>query len=287
MRSYRVVRGDTLGGLAARFDVPLDALVRINHKQNNPDLIREGETLQIPRSRLAYDTILESLEGLAREADRDYQDRLDELNAIEREGATFGGRIDLTADILTCFVGMGKATLTYGGVVRNAALRKGTFKAVEKVIVHAATNELPSAVGGLAFKAVGNATADQYLRAIEQVGPVNPGQFAKSIGKDASKGIAKHLIKSHIAVDKQSATELFVVAAIQFAFTGLQKASDLAGAIAPSTLAHVYMRLHDGEDLRTSLFKSRQSIDVSHQRVKHMLATRIASIRAERAQVYK
>lgn len=108
MEAYRVVRGDSLSALAARFGVPLDALIRVNRKQANPNLIRQGEMLRIPRLRAKYDELIASLEGLLGEVEQDYRQRMNELNGIENEGTTFGGRVDLAADLATCFVGMGR-----------------------------------------------------------------------------------------------------------------------------------------------------------------------------------
>ncbi len=289
MQTYAVVKGDTLSSLSARFGVPLDALVRVNGKQQNPNLIQEGEKLRIPRSSGKYDEMIASFEGLLRHADHDHVERMQELNAIEREGATFASRIDLAADLATCFVGMGKAILSYGGVVRSAALRKETFNAAQKVMVHA-IDDPTTGSGKVVLKAGGAATADQYLRALEQVGTVDGTQFAKKFGKDAAKSgtklIAKHLIKSHIAVDKQLGTEIVVGMAVQVAMTGLKKASDVAGLVSPSNVAQYYVAKHSGEDLRTSLSRSRQNVDASYQRIRGMLMARISAARAERKEVY-
>ena len=290
MQAYRVVRGDTLSALAVRFGVPLDALVRVNRKQANPNLIRDGEMLRIPRSRAKYDEMIASLETLLAQAEQDYRQRMGELTGIENEGEIYGGRVDLAADVATCFVGMGKAVLTYGGVVRNAAIRKETFNAAQKVLVHFAGEDGVGDGGKVALKASGSAVADQYLRMYEQVAPADADQYAAKLGKEASKGAlkatAKHLIKKHIAVDKQIGTELVVNFVIQAAFTGLKKAGDIAGAVSPSKLAQFYLRVSQGEDLRMTLAQSRQEIAASHKRVTDMLTERIAALRAERAEAY-
>jgi murein DD-endopeptidase MepM/ murein hydrolase activator NlpD len=290
MQAYRVVRGDSLSALAARFGVPLDALIRVNRKQANPNLIREGELLRIPRTRAKYDDLIASLEGLLAEAEQDYRLRVKELTGIESEGDTFGGRVDLAADLATCYVGMGKAALTYSGVVRNAALRKGTFNAAQKVLVHAVSENGAGDAGKVALKATGAALADQYLKAYEQIAPPDANQFAGKLGKEAGKGTlkatAKHLIKDHIAVDKQAATEMVVNFAIQAVFTGLKKTSDIAGAVSPSNLAHVYLRVTQGEDLRMTLAQSRQAVTSSHKRIADQLTERIAALRAERLEAY-
>lgn len=292
MQTYRALRGDNLSTLAVRFGVPLDALVRANQKQSNPNVIRDGETLRIPRPRQKYLDMIAALEDLARESERDYRDRMNELSGIEREGATFGGRIDLAADIATCFVGMGKAMIRYGGVVRKAALRKETFNAVQKVIVYAAGDE-PGDPANMAFKAVGKATADQSLRIFGWAGPIGPvdeAEFAqkvgKSLGKDVTKGAAKHAIKSYVAIDKQSTTELAVNIAIQAAWTGFRKAGDVGAAVAPSNLAHVWMRWANGADLATTVADSRRAIAISNERVRQMLAAQIAAARAEMNEAY-
>jgi LysM repeat protein len=44
---YEVMSGDTLAGIAARFDTTVDAIVRENDLES-PDQIREGQTLRIP-----------------------------------------------------------------------------------------------------------------------------------------------------------------------------------------------------------------------------------------------
>jgi LysM repeat protein len=290
MQAYRVVRGDTLSALAVRFGAPLDALIRVNRKQANPNLIREGEVLRIPRPRPKYDELIASLEGLLGEVEQDYRQRLKELTGIENEGDTFGGRVDLAADLATCFVGMGKAVLTYSGVVRNAALRKGTFNAAQKVLVHAAGENGAGDAGKVALKAAGAAVADQYLKMYEQIAPADANQFAGKFAKEAGKGTlkatAKHVIKNHIAIDKQAATELVVNFAIQAVFTGLKKTSDIAGAVSPSNLAHVYLRATQGEDLRMTLAQSRQAVTSSHKRIADQLTARITGLRAERTEAY-
>ena len=289
MQTYRVLRGDNLSTLAVRFSVPLDALVRANKRQSNPNLIRDGETLRIPRARQKYLDMIAALEDLSRESDQDFRDRIKELTVIERDAATFGGRVDLAADVATCFVGMGKALLTYGCIVRKSALRKEMFNAVQKVIVYGASDE-PGDAANAAFKAVGKATADQSLRLFGPIGPVDQAEFAgkigKSLGKDATNGVAKHVIKSYIAIDKQSTSELLVHIAVQAAWTGFTKASDIAGAVSPSNLAHVWMKWRNGADLRTTIADSRQAISASHQRVKQMLAARIAAVREEMKEAY-
>jgi LysM repeat protein len=290
MQSYRVVRGDSLAMLALRFSVPLDALIRVNKKQANPNLIREGETLKIPRARAKYDEMLAALEELLHEAERDYRQRIGELAGIEGEGTTYGGRVDLAADVATCFLGMGKAVLKYGGVVRNAAVRKETFNAAMKLLVHAAGENGAGEAGKVALKTLGAVTTDQYLRMYEQVAPVHADQgvakAAKEAGKGTVKATAKHLIKNHIAIDKQTATELIVNVAIQGVFTGFKKATDVAGAISPSTLADFALRVTQGEDLRMTLAQSRQTVTLSHARIKELLIERIAAVRAERAEAY-
>ena len=45
---YRVVRGDTLSGIALRFGTTVQALARANHIAN-PNLIDVGQTLVIPQ----------------------------------------------------------------------------------------------------------------------------------------------------------------------------------------------------------------------------------------------
>ena len=290
MQSYRVIRGDSLSVVAARFGVPLDALIRVNGKQANPNLIREGETLKIPRTRAKYDEIIASLEELLKEAERDYGQRITELAGIESEGNIYGGRVDLAADVATCFVGMGKAVLKYGGVVRNAALRKETFNAATKVLVHAVGEDGVNDAGKVALKTAGAVQADQYLRMYEQVALADADQFAAKAAKEAGKGTmkatAKHLIKNHIAIDKQTATELVVNFAIQGLFTGFKKATDVAGAISPSNLAQFSLRVTQGEDLRMTLAQSRQAVTLSHSRIRDLLTERIAAARAERAEAY-
>jgi hypothetical protein len=290
MQSYIVRRGDSLSVLAERFGIPLAALVRVNRKQANPHLIRDGEVLRIPRPRSKYDELVASLQNLLAEANSDHRQRMAELGGIEHEGAVYGGRIDLVADVTTCFIGMGKAALTYGGIVRNAALRKGTFDAVQKVLVHAATGEGVSNGGTITLKAAGKVQADQYLRLYENVGTFDSqraaGKFGKDVGKGVSKAAAKHLIKSHITVDKQTSTELAVTIAMQAVFTGFKKAGDIAGAISPSSLAQFYLRYGNGEDLRMTLAQSRQAVIASHQRITRMLNERIAATRAEYGEAY-
>jgi predicted ATPase len=74
--------------------------------------------------------------------------------------------------------------------------------------------------------------------------------------------------------------------AVQVAFTGLKKASDVAGLVSPSNLAQAYVAKRDGEDLRTTLHRSRQNVDASYQRVRGMLTTRISAARADRNEAY-
>jgi hypothetical protein len=279
-----------LSGIAARYGVPLDAVIRSNPQIANPNVIRPGDAVKIPETLARYDEILASLDELHRSVERDYRARIDELAAVSRDGDALGAEVDLAADLATSFVGMGKAMLRYGGTVRYAAVRKETFKAAEKVLVYAASQDLDQA-GTIGLKAVGHAEADQYLRMHERVGPVDAGQFAAKAGKEAAKGatkaIAKSAIKSFVAADKQSATELIVTFAIHAAFTGLKKASDVLGAVNPSTVASVYMRMTSGEDLRTTIFRTRQHIDASHARTVKLLATHIDGVVAERNQAYR
>jgi membrane-bound lytic murein transglycosylase D len=49
---YRVMKGDTLGGIARKFRTSVDAIVRVNNLQSRT-LIREGQVLRIPTSGLA------------------------------------------------------------------------------------------------------------------------------------------------------------------------------------------------------------------------------------------
>jgi hypothetical protein len=51
--------------------------------------------------------------------------------------------------------------------------------------------------------------------------------------------------------------------------------------VSPSNLAQLYLQAHDGEDLATTLARSRQAIRDSHDRIRLMVNTRIMSDRAE------
>ncbi len=46
-RFYTIKSGDTLGKIAERFEVPIQAIVDLN-KLASPDAIRAGETIEIP-----------------------------------------------------------------------------------------------------------------------------------------------------------------------------------------------------------------------------------------------
>jgi peptidoglycan endopeptidase LytE len=41
--------GDTLSGLAAQFNTTIDAIMALNSQITNPNLIRDGDTLDIPQ----------------------------------------------------------------------------------------------------------------------------------------------------------------------------------------------------------------------------------------------
>lgn len=47
---YVVVSGDTLSGIAARFDTTTAELQRLNPSITNPDMIAVGQVLRIPQS---------------------------------------------------------------------------------------------------------------------------------------------------------------------------------------------------------------------------------------------
>ncbi len=47
------------------------------------------------------------------------------------------------------------------------------------------------------------------------------------------------------------------------------------------------MRMTSGEDLRTTIFRTRQHIDASHARTVKLLATHIDGVVAERNQAYR
>jgi hypothetical protein len=290
LNTHLVRPGETLSALAIRFAVPLAAIARVNNKQNNVNLIRVGETLRIPLAKQRYDELIKNLEGLLAEAQRDHLEGLAEVGAIEKDSNRMGATVDLAADIATCFVGVGKALLKYGGVVRTAAVRKKLFEAAQKVVTFAVSDGGADQKTKIAIDSVGAANADQFVRATTNGGTIDSKQYAGSAAKSAVKGttkaVSKHLIKSNIAVEKQLYAELLVGFAIQAAFTGFKKATDVAGAIGPSQIAQGWIGWREGEDPRTTFDRSRKTITASFERTKAMLTERIAALRKERAAAY-
>ena len=53
---YTVQGGDTLSGIAKRFGLPLDVVIRMNPQIKNPNLIHPGESIRIPNGSVLRDT---------------------------------------------------------------------------------------------------------------------------------------------------------------------------------------------------------------------------------------
>ncbi len=52
MRPYTVRKGDTLASIAAKREVPLEQLIKLNHN-TSPDALVEGQTLLLPSGKLS------------------------------------------------------------------------------------------------------------------------------------------------------------------------------------------------------------------------------------------
>jgi hypothetical protein len=137
------------------------------------------------------------------------------------------------------------------------------------------------------LESINSANADQFLRGVKHVAPVDTKQYGKALGKNAAEGtvkaVSKDLIKTQIAVEKQLGAEMVMSFAITAAFNGLDQA---VAAISPSNLAQFAIKLRDGEDLATTLDRSRRAIGEAHRRTKELLTNRILLLRSERIEAY-
>lgn len=69
---YTIQAGDTLSGIAARFlgnSLEFDRIARVNDIRD-PDMIRAGETLEIPDAWISHRYTAESLEDIAQHFER-------------------------------------------------------------------------------------------------------------------------------------------------------------------------------------------------------------------------
>ena len=286
-KEHVIRSGETLSGIAGQYGFsgnwkPIwnyNTKVRKTLTSGDPDLIRAGVKITIPRTSMEYDVAISRLTKLLAYVDIDKEKNLRELRGYKAEADTMGARVDLAADVAFAIKGSVKASIKYGPRLAKVVMRKEALSLISSAALSVA--ELKgSSNEELVIQSVGTAYADSSLfRGTKIHGDKLGRHFRKNIAKSFIKKAATTVAKTVAPVEKASGFAEAVGFVCDLALKGVE-------AVSPSNVAKLYVWARTGEHPADTYASMQRLVSKQAMNSRKRLEQSIKYVHHEKATVY-
>lgn len=290
MKRYTIQPGDSLSAIAHAHGFgsnwkPIflyNTQVRKNIAGNDPNTIRTGVEIVIPRTAAEYDASITKLQELLTATKRDTEKHLKELGASKKEVDTFMGNLDFAAEIAMIGKSGVKVAIKYSAKKMGARytkykIAKETFNAAQKTAIHFSGLQDDSAEK-FAVAQLGDRTVDQSIM-LAVKGKLNKAKAAKGAGKAVAVKSAQMFARAAAPTDESEAAANFVGLVADAVVAGLD-------AVKPSAVARLWIRLVDGQDPHDVHRKAVEYCETMGKKSAERLTTAITKLRNEKKLLY-
>jgi hypothetical protein len=263
---------------------------------DDPNVIRKGVTMFIPRNKAGYDRLIKKLESLKRESEYNGDRLRYELESDKYKLEAQKVLINFAGDVATLVASVALKAATAAKAATVAERSAGQAKIAARLAARAQTRELATKFAEVRGRLLGTALKDQRAATVAKEGmhellrgksidaavKVSDATLGRLTGQD-DVNYTKHAKNAW-----QAGKVVYKVAhgTMKIGHAVGETAEILVDYLEPSTLAETWLRLTTGETTEQSYERAQEHIRQSVESTCKMIEGKIKKYAAERALLY-
>lgn len=289
--AHPIQPGENLSKIAAIYQMRHPPIFRYNTQveqtlEKDPNLIKPGVTIFIPRSERAYRARIIQMKKAALDADHLADRLLYELESREFELQAYKVVLNLAGDIATSMATLGMKVVGAIKATTVANATKGQAKIAQRLFANASTQEFAEAYAAIRGKRLTAALAN-HRTATAARQAVRHEIGAKAIGTGAA-------VADSLSGDDEWFSDAFKIGKGLLGLRDAKSVGEAFGTITetaldfltPSGFAEMWLLAFSGETTATSADNARRMIETSRASALAGIEAQIERLKTEQLQVY-